>query len=1786
MRLINIILLCFIVLFVSSCSDDKNYFIDQTKGVVNVDIKPKISFKENVTQNLNNPIESSGEIIINKEKYIGKYIFTSANSLTLLPNETFLPNNNYKITFDFEAINKIANANIKPKSFTMEFSTNYLELELTNADFIKDSTDLSKIKLDAIINISQIVPIQSLKDNIKLLNSKGKNIEINITEVDNKAFQILSEPLNIPSKNETYKLMIDKSLGLVKNTSFDIVAKSIDGLDIIDIKPILDDNASIEVRFSAPLKQNLNLNNFIKISPSVNFRVSQLNDKIIINGNFNKEQDYNLEILQGIKSQDNLSLAKNYQKDIVFGSQEPKIVFSNNGVFLPDSGNKKIAFKSINVKKAKVVVKRIYANNIIRYIESYSLLKNSTSSLYTYDFDYMGSIVKESDIDIDYKKNIWVQNELDLSGIKDLSGIFIVSLHFDKDNVDYKFKSGTPEWKINDYFYNNGNVYRELIFSNIALIAQKYGDNVIVSALDIKTNSPLSNVIIDGISKNNQIISSSKTDKNGNAILKYKGSDELKKQELFYIFAKKQDSSNDLALIKLSSQRLPDDGFDTEGVNVDNGIKAFIYTDRGVYRPGDTINLNIIARNNKESLKHPIKLTITNPRGKKQINNVILEPISDGMFYYAFQTQKNADTGIYNVSIDIGDNIFTSKIALESVVPNRIKVNIDSQNKIDLSQNSKIKLTLQSEYLFGAKASNLEYNITASITPKNFISKKYKDWSFDNQTNLRYVENESFSGSLNENGYAQNILNLKDINKINKNLEANIIARVYENNGRQVSARKSVYIKRFDSFVGIKIPQTRYVQIDDNINLNVVLLDENENHIANRKLEYTVYNNNYSWWWDYDNYNDYIRSIKTDKNTTIIAKGEITSKDSINNIRFKANARGELLVEVRDTTNNQSASISLYASSWGEPINADKITQLKIKSDKSKYRHNEEAVITFESTKNAKALVTISNNEEIIDRYFVDTNNIKTSINVKIDEKYAPNLYVSVFLLQNYNTNDNDRSLRLYGVVPLNIINTKSKIDLNINASDEVLPNSTLDIEISNNQNKQVTYTLAIVDEGIINLTNFKTPSPYDYFYAKTKYPIINYDTFDYIIGRIQGGVEKVYSIGGDEDSIGDTTKKQRDDKADRFKPVVYFIPPTKSDEFGKAKISFKVPAYLGSLRVMLIAVNNDSYGSVSKDVKVSAPVVMLPTIPRSLKINDNFKIGIEVIPIKDDVKNVKVNIKSKGIIGFDKETQSINFIDKKPQTIFFNGKVKEEIGIEHIDINLESSSFNMKDSTEIDIKAPNPYMIISKNWALNKNQIIDIQSPASFIKNSNKGKITISSSPLLGIDHRLLWLIRYPYGCIEQTTSSVFPQLFIEKLSNADFIDKQAIINNINAGINRIQGFQTNDGGFSYWQGEGDSDKWGSNYAGHFLIMAKKQGYYINDEVFNRWLNYLKNNIDSNDMYSLFLLSLSDNHQLGMMNEIYENKLDRLSVTNKWLLAASYKLAGFDDIANKITNNLEVIPNENYSYYKYSYGSELRNKAIILQAYKIVKNKIENDLYNKIKDELESNSWLSTQTISYALMVLADIKEESNKKGLEGSITINNNTQKFKENKEKITFDLNSGSAKVSSPNNIFVNYIWEGINADNKGDNIKNKMTLSREFVIFDDYGNEIPIDIRELKNSKSFYIKLKLSYLNNNSMELRNIALTQNLPSSWEIENTRLNNDNEPNAVIKANSNITYTDIRDDKIMWFFDMYKYVVVYVKINAVTPGEYTLPPAYAEAMYDGSYQASTDSFRVKVLAK
>ena len=1547
----------------------------------------------------------------------------------------------------------------------------------------------------------------------------------------------------------------------------------------------------IEIEFSEDLDGENSIEAYIKIDTDIPYKVAKDKNKIVVNGDFKIGENYKVEIIKGLKGKSRKFLEENVVKEVVFREIEPKIMFSNDGIILP-AGEKKIAFRSVNVKKVNLKVKKVYENNFTQFLQNFIFKGNGNIFDWNVEnnFYQVGDTVFEESYNLDTEKNIWTQTEVELGNLINQKGLFIVELNFDENGIDYTFPPDVENWEKNNFIRNNGRIGKAILISDMGLIADAENKNVTVTAVDILKNEPMKNADIKIISLNNQVIAEGKTDAKGE--FKFDKTDNM-----MYVLAEK---NGEKSILKFTDALLSYDGFAVDGVYNSNGIKSFIYTERGIYRPGDEINVSFIVRNGKEKLpdNHPIIINVYSPTGKKFIEKQVIKDGKDGFYTYSFKTNLDSETGIWRVETQIGSEKFVKDISVETIVPYKIKVETVVPEKTDINQAQEIGMDIKSDYLFGAPASNLKYESELVIKEKVLNFEKFRNYTFKNPTTYSFNYRDYKNGVLDEEGKATVKFDLSKITPQNVNFVGMVTTKVIETSGRPVIDRNITELKKFDSYVGIKIPEDTYIKSGDKLNLETAVTSENgEDFVAGKKLVYRVYKNEYSWWWDYDSYNSFMKSIKTDRNTTLVYEKEFISSDKPYIIDYAVDGEGEIFVEVEDVETKQSTGINLYASTWQNSSVNKKVDKLKMETDEKKYSIGDTAKVIFEGTKGAKALITVEKSGEILSREWRNAEDLKNIYELKVTEEMFPNAYVKIGLYQDYEKIDNDRPLRLYGAVPVAVENNETKLDIKVETPKEIKPNEKFTVKVKNSAGEKMNYTVAVVDEGILDITGFATPKPWDYFYQKEAMQVCSYDNYSEVIGKIYGDVHQVLKTGGDGfiNEMAMMKSAQRDknmgiEDVQRFKPVAMFEGVLTTDEKGEGVVEFTMPNYMGAVKVMVVGAENEKYGSAESEILVKAPVVSEISLPRSLKVGDEFVVPVSVFALEDG--EIKVEVDFMG----EKQIQIVNLDKKGNKIIYFNEKVGNIIGNGKVKISVLSKEYDYHEEIDININSNNPYLYINEVKISEEGKEIVFTQPEDYIKGSVESAVTISNAPILAIDNRIKWLIRYPYGCAEQTVSAMFPQLYIDMLTESNKFDSEKIRGNINGGIQKLAKHQLYDGSFAYWQG-GDTDVWATNYVGHFLIEAKAKGYYVPENMFDKWLAYEKKISRNNELaletkvYTLYLLALADAPQVSELNLVYENYFDKLSTTGKWRVAATYKLIGEDKLATEIAEKLSVVPDKakDDEYYRYSYGSEFRDKAVILDSYYTVYGKPQGELYREILRKLQSDEWLSTQSVGYSLMTLAKITQEKGENEVSGTLVLDGKEIKFIT--EKGIFEYNipaeTKNIKIDSDNIIFVNYTWEGVPVNYERENISENFKLERHYYNMD--GKEI--NPETLSSGESFWLEIKLlpSDNVNQYIYVNDVALTQILPSGWEIENIRATGGEYPQWIQErtANNYVEYEDIRDDRVMWFFDFNNYNnngnSFFVKINAVTKGKFDFPGTKAEGMYNNSYQAYLKGFRVEV---
>jgi len=661
------------------------------------------------------------------------------------------------------------------------------------------------------------------------------------------------------------------------------------------------------------------------------------------------------------------------------------------------------------------------------------------------------------------------------------------------------------------------------------------------------------------------------------------------------------------------------------------------------------------------------------------------------------------------------------------------------------------------------------------------------------------------------------------------------------------------------------------------------------------------------------------------------------------------------------------------------------------------------------------------------------------------------------------------------------------------------------------------------------------------------------------------------------------------------------FKGPITTDDRGRATVKFQMPEYNGAVRVMVIGTKGGTFGNADKTIPVRSDLILQPAIPRVLNPGDEFLLPVALFRMNQAVKEAQFTIEVEGpleIIG--EKIKNVDFGDTDQADIAYKIRVKEAVGQAKITVRGASGNVEVKSETDIMVVPTSPRLYDKQTVKVNKGQSIKLNVPALGLVGTNYAFLDLSVFPNMDFDHRLRWLISYPYGCLEQTTSSVFPQLFLKRMGYFRPEEIAEIDKNINAGISRLTSFQIGNGGFAYWSGNTTESEWGTNYAVHFLVEAKKMGFAVPGYMYDAALEKLSGDARQHlgklptRVNRTLILAIAGKSQVAEMNLLMENDLDKMSSTERWMLATAYHLAGAEDVRDKILQKTGTDTKE-YEPFSYDFGSRFRDDAIILYCATIM-GKMETGemVAMRIAETLSGKEYLSTQSSGYMLMALGRYFEATGisaagGKMISGAVTLGNG-KKIDFNKNgRVTLPIKDSFNKeitVEISNNtmietVYASLSWNGVPL--KDESKASQKNLNLQVSWYDESGNII--NPQSLKQGATFYGRFTVS---NSSPLTRvtDVALLQIIPSGWQIENTRLNNTLLPLWTSQwALNRETYLDMRDDRVMWFFDLSsnKAMDFIVKVNCVSSGEFWLPGTLVETMYNNDFRATTAGTKVYV---
>ncbi|MCF8237243.1 MAG: hypothetical protein K9I85_03745 [Saprospiraceae bacterium] len=1548
---------------------------------------------------------------------------------------------------------------------------------------------------------------------------------------------------------------------------------------------------------------------------------------------------FNLDVLVGVRNIQGQRLTQPYSARTSFTQVAPQVRLAGNGMILPQSSELYFPFEAVNLEAVEVEIFKIYTNNILQFLQVNSLDGS-------YELQRVGKIIHRSTVNLSAlnpeRNNFeWVRYALDLAPLiqKDPKAIYQVRIGFlpnqtayscdepitsdvssEGDDQDYWQPTDHGENSIMDAYwgpmgYHNGYswenrdnpctpeyynadrfIARNVLASDLG-ITVKMGDNgdILTVVTDLRTANPISRAEVQFYDQQIQRIQTVRTDERGIYLGKVKTPPD-------FVVVHSGVSSGYLVLRRNESLSTSD--FETSGVAVQKGLRGFTYTERGVWRPGDSIYMNLILHDPENTLPdhYPVSMELFDPRGRLSQKVVNATPVGP-IYAFPIATGPDAPTGSWHAKFMAGGAVFHHYLRVETIKPNRLKLKLDfGKDRLSMDEEP-IRATLKANWLHGAPAKNQAVQIEAKANHIRPNFKGFEGYSFVQPER----QNETFSGFVwaegmtDESGtYQIKGKQLFGSQRPPGKVRMDFKFRVNEPGGGFSQDFRSIEYDPYQSYCGVSVPKnkngTPTFGPNEKVTITFACVDPSGKPIAGRKLALKKVKLKWRWWWERyrDNRMDYNQQDGEDlqQETTVT-----TDRNGLATWTLTFQEYARYLLEACDQVSGHCAGANIYIYDRSSPSNRD-ARYFAFSTDKETYAPDEEVRINLPGAPAAKALISVESGAGILEAHLIPLKPDQTTYTIKVSREMVPNVYLNVALIQPHDETGNDLPLRLYSVRSINVQDPQSQIQPVLEAPDEMRPDQKYDITVRESNGKPMSYTLALVDEGLLDLTRFPTPDPYRHIFSKQALGVSTWDVFDQVLGGYAGELRRIVAIGGDAAAA----KPDGSPKANRFKPAIIHLGPFELKAGRTAKHRISIDNYVGSVRMMAVAAGNLAYGHAEKTIPIRKPLMTVATLPRQLGIREELALPVTVFAMDKKIKSATVTVKeSSGLVKFTgSQTASLTFASPEEKTLYFPIKVLERSGIARFKIEVKGQGETASQEVEINVRNPNPAQTVTHTQLIKAGQSATITAPLIGTAGTNRVQLEAFTLPPAQVTKHLNYLMNYSFGCLEQTTSKVFPLLYMDKLSDIPEAAARDIRDRVTAGILRILSMKDGSGQLNYWPTGNYHHMWSEIYATLFLQLAKKQGYSVSESslrsimsnqkrLANEWSSD-KKVLEKYGQYTLteqafrlFMLAVSGEPQLGAMNRLME--VANLPELERWLLASAYARAGKMDISKRLTSGMS----RSVSIYRdsrYTFGSDVRDMGLMVISMLDANDRTNAFITLKaMAERMNSDQWYSTHSLAIGLWAYASYAQ-----------TVPDPASM------SLTYVLSDGTKKQVGTSQNMLRIELAPPKVDNKPLVITNNsktevfvqltMTgqpdLAREkaeakgitLVVSYSQPNGSACSIDRMARGTDFIGTAKVWNASATGEALTEVALQQIIPTGWEIRNLKM--DQVAITTLKS-SPFKYQDVRDDQVNHFFDLFanknkdgnrEPQTYHMALTASYPGKFYLPAQKVEAMYNPDFSA------------
>jgi uncharacterized protein YfaS (alpha-2-macroglobulin family) len=1467
---------------------------------------------------------------------------------------------------------------------------------------------------------------------------------------------------------------------------------------------------------------------------------------------------------------------------------------NNKAVYLSKKGGKNIEVQLTNVAKVKLVISKIYENNLLMsqrygYYPQETRARTASYSEDDYEGDYNEYEYGGSDASLG---DVIYEKEIDTRSLPKSGGGRLLNFSQFEDRLpDFKGVYHIMIRSTEDYWVKDS---RYISLSDLGLIAKEGQDKVFVFTNSIKTAEPVNGVMVAVYSNNNQLIGTGSTNAQGVAEVVY-SKKEFSGFRPAMIIAKSDDDFN---YLPFNTTRVNTSRFEVSGKrNNPSGLDAFVYAERDIYRPGEKVNFAVVIRDRewKSPGEVPLKMKFLMPNGK-ELKSFRKSLNEEGAVEGSIDIATSAITGSYTLEVYTSNDVLLAakNFSIEEFVPDRIRVSA-KLDKTFLRPGESANLTVNAVNFFGPPASNRNYETEIQVKQKYFSPEKFADYDFSLANQNTPFDKVVKEGKTDAEGNASMSYEVPATYTNMGALQTSFYTTVFDETGRPVSRATSVDVFTQDVFFGVKRDWNYYYPLNQPVKFQLASVNKDGNVAASTarieviKHEYKTVLTRSGSYFRYESQKDDKLMIENKLNVT---NGTVFS--------YVPRSPGDYEVKIYQPGASSYVSKSFYSyGSWGGSNTSFEVSNegnIEIELDKKSYFTGESLKALFKTPFSGRMLVTMET-DHVISYQYVDVSNRTASLDLGLNGGHVPNVYITATLIKPHEVSDIPLTVA-HGFQSVKVEEKSRKIAVEIVAQKTVRSKTKQKVTVKAAPGSYV--TLAAVDNGVLQVSDFKTPDPYSYFYQKKALQVSAYDLYPLLFAEVRA---KLSSTGGDGEM--DMNKRVNPMPAKRIKVVSYWSGIRKADGSGEAEFEFPIPQFSGELRLMAVSYKGQSFGGAENTMTVADPIVISTALPRFLSPGDTVYVPVTLSNTTAKAASVTASINTDGsvkVVGGN--SQTISLAAKSEGRAMFSIVADPAIGIANVKILVNGLGEKFEDATEIAVRPPSTLQKVTGSGSVmgGNTQKVNI-GLSDFIQGSTDYSLVVSRSPALEMGEHLKWLVQYPYGCTEQTVSAAFPQLYFGDMSDLMQLSKRNKANantNVMEAIRKIKMRQLYTGAVTLWDGEGKEDWWTTIYAAHFLLEAKKAGFDVDNSLLETMLNYINNRLKNKETityyynrdqnkkiapkevaYGLYVLAAANRSNVPAMN-YYKANPAVLALDSRYLLSAAYAMAGdkrsFTAMLPSAFAGEESVPQTGGSFY-----SDVRDEAIALNALIDVDpgNKQIPVMVKHVNDKLKARHWLSTQERSFAFLALGKVARAANASTATAEIVVNGKTiAKVDGGQWKGDMAaLKSANVEIVVKGSGRLYYFWEaeGISASGAYKEEDNYLKVRKRF--YDRFGN--PLTGTSFKQNELVIVGVTLE--RSFSTVIENVVITDLLPAGFEIENPRTK-EIPGMDWIKDGATPTALDVRDDRIHFFVDAYNNKqVYYYAVRAVSPGQYKMGPVSADAMYNGEYHSYNGASVIRI---